>query len=130
MNLLIGAKTIGLILSLLALGVYISFRIFNFPDITAEGSITMGAAIAAILLVKGWNPLLATAIAFAGGLVAGATTGILHTKFKIHGLLSGILVMTALYSIYLHIMGRSNVPLLSGPTLATIAKKIGRQLFG
>ncbi len=112
MNLLIGAVTIGLILSLLALGVYLSFRIFNFPDITADGSITMGAAIAATLLVKGVNPLMATAAAFAGGMLAGATTGVLHTKFKIHGLLSGILVMTALYSVNLHIMGKSNVPLL------------------
>ncbi|HEY4415244.1 MAG TPA: ABC transporter permease [Verrucomicrobiae bacterium] len=130
MNLLIGAFTIGLILSLLALGVYISFRIFNFPDITAEGSITLGASIAAILLVKGWNPLLATVIAFGGGLLAGATTGILHTKFKIHGLLSGILVMTALYSINLHVMGRSNVPLLSEPTLAVYAENCGQKILG
>src|SRR5436190_1787779 len=113
MNLLLGAVTIGLILSLLALGVYLSFRIFNFPDITTEGSITMGAAIAATLLVHHWNPLTATLVAFAGGMLAGATTGVLHTKFKIHGLLSGILVMTALYSVNLHIMGKSNVPLLT-----------------
>lgn len=130
MNLLIGAVTIGLILSLLALGVYISFRIFSFPDITTEGSITMGAAIAAILLVKGCNPILATVIAFAGGMAAGATTGILHTKFKIHGLLSGILVMTALYSVNLHIMGKSNVPLLSETTLATYADQFGQKITG
>jgi putative ABC transport system permease protein len=130
MNLLLGAVTIGLILSLLALGVYISFRIFSFPDITTEGSITMGAAIAAILLSKNWNPVLATLLAFAGGLLAGATTGWLHTKFKIHGLLSGILVMTALYSVNLHIMGKSNVPLLSETTLATYADRLGQKLAG
>jgi len=130
MNLLIGAVTIGLILSLLALGVYLSFRIFNFPDITAEGSITMGASIAAVLLVKGMNPLLATLVAFCGGMLAGATTGVLHTKFKIHGLLSGILVMTALYSVNLHIMGKSNVPLLTEKTLATYADNIGQKFAG
>lgn len=130
MSLLIGAITIGLILSLLALGVYLSFRIFSFPDITAEGSITMGASIVAILLTKHWNPIAATAVAFAGGLLAGALTGILHTKFKIHGLLSGILVMTALYSVNLHIMGKSNVPLLSETTLATYANNFGEKVSG
>ena len=73
MTLVIGALTIGLILSLLALGVYISFRIFEFPDITAEGSITLGAAVAAILLVSGMNPFVATAAAFCAGLVAGSS---------------------------------------------------------
>lgn len=130
MNLLLGAVTIGLILALLALGVYLTFRIFSFPDITAEGSITMGAAIAAILLSKHWNPITATLLAFAGGALAGAVTGVLHTKFKIHGLLSGILVMTALYSINLHIMGKSNVPLLSETTLASYANHLGENLAG
>src|SRR5213592_881393 len=83
MTLLIGALTIGLILSLLALGVFISFRIFAFPDITADGSITLGAAVAATLLVRGVDPFLATAAAFLAGMLAGATTGTLHTKFKI-----------------------------------------------
>src|SRR5215510_13276 len=130
MTLLIGAWTIGLILSLLALGVFISFRIFDFPDITTEGSITTGAAVAATLLVKGVDPFLATTAGFCSGALAGATTGILHTKFKIHGLLSGILVMTALYSVNLHIMGKSNVPLLSEVTLATRAERVGASLLG
>lgn len=125
MTLLIGAWTIGLILSLLALGVFISFRIFDFPDITTEGSITTGAAITATLLVRGVDPLLATAAGFCGGALAGMTTGILHTKFNIHSLLAGILVMTALYSINLHIMGKSNIPLLSETTLATYAEHVG-----
>jgi putative tryptophan/tyrosine transport system permease protein len=122
MTLVIGAVTIGLILSVLALGVYISFRIFDFPDITAEGSITLGAAVAASLLVSGVNPLAATAAAFCAGLAAGVVTGVLHTKFKINGLLSGILVMTALYSVNLHVMGKSNIPLLSSTTLGNYAE--------
>ena len=130
MTLLIGAWTLGLILSLLALGVFISFRIFDFPDITTEGSITLGAALTATLLVHGTDPVLATAAGFCGGALAGATTGVLHTKFKIHGLLSGILVMTALYSINLHIMGKSNVPLLSEVTLATHAEQVGTGALG
>ncbi|MGB7292871.1 MAG: ABC transporter permease [Thermodesulfobacteriota bacterium] len=119
MTLLIGAFTIGLILSLLALGVFISFRVFDFPDITADGSITFGAAVAAILIVKGSNPALATVAGFFAGFLAGTVTGVLHTKFKINALLSGILVMIALYSVNLHVMGKSNVPLLSETTLAT-----------
>jgi putative tryptophan/tyrosine transport system permease protein len=129
MSLLIGAFTIGLILALLALGVFLSFRVFAFPDITADGSITFGASIAAVLLVHGVNPLGATAAAFVAGMLAGASTGTLHTRFKIQGLLSGILVMTALYSVNLHVMGKSNVPLLSSVTLATRAEYAGRRLL-
>src|SRR6267378_2864417 len=129
MTLLIGASTIGLILALLALGVYLSFRIFNFPDITADGSITLGAAVTATLLVRHIQPELATLAGFAAGVLAGTTTGVLHTKFKINPLLSGILVMTALYSINLHVMGSSNVPLLSVKTLATQSEGIGLKLM-
>jgi len=130
MLLLIGAFTIGLILSLLALGVFISFRIFEFPDITADGSITLGGAVAAVLIVAGVHPLAACAAAFAAGAVAGTTTGVLHTRFKINGLLSGILVMTALYSVNLHIMGKSNVPLLSERTLTTMAESAALRVLG
>ena len=130
MTLLLGAWTIGLILSLLALGVFISFRVFRFPDITADGSITLGAATAAVLLVQGAPPLLATLAGFAAGLVAGALTGILHTKFGINGLLAGILVMTALYSVNLRIMGRSNVPLLASVTLVSEAEHLGVAVLG
>jgi len=129
MALLIGALTIGLILSLLALGVFISFRIFDFPDITADGSITFGAALAAVLLVKGYPPFVATAAGFCGGMIAGTVTGILATKFKIQGLLAGILVMTALYSVNLHVMGKSNVPLLSESTVTTFAERAGSMVF-
>ncbi len=124
MSLLIGALTIGLILSLLALGMFISFKIYNFADITAEGSITLGASIAAALIVSGMNPLSATLIAMAGGFVAGTLTGIIHTKFNINGLLAGILMMTALYSVNLHIMGKSNLPLMSEQTLISWAGDI------
>jgi putative tryptophan/tyrosine transport system permease protein len=130
MTLLIGSMTIGLILSLLALGVYISFRIFEFPDITADGSITLGAAVSAILLVQGVHPLLATLAGACAGGIAGMLTGILHTRFHIHGLLSGILVMTALYSINLRIMGRSNVPLLTVECVGTLIEKCGVTLLG
>src|ERR1051326_5323970 len=130
MTLLIGSFTMGLILSLLAMGVFISFRVFHVADITAEGSITLGAAGVGTELGAGVNPLLATAFSFLGGMVAGATTGILYTKFKIHSLLSGILVMTALYSINLHVMGKSNVPLVSQTTLSSYAEALGQTLGG
>ena len=130
MALLIGALTIGLILSLLALGVFITFRIFHFPDITADGSITFGAALCAVLLVQGVDPFWATAAAFAGGVLAGTITGILNTRFKIQALLAGILVMTALYSVNLHVMGKSNVPLLSESTVGTYAERAGALLLG
>jgi len=130
MTLLIGALTMGLILSLLALGVFISFRVFDFPDITADGSITFGAAVAAILIVKGTNPALATMAGFVAGFLAGMVTGLLHTKFKINKLLSGILVMIALYSVNLHVMGKSNVPLLSETTLATYGGDAATAILG
>ncbi len=114
MTLLLGALSIGLILSLLAAGVFISFRVFSFPDITTDGSVTTGAAVAAVLIVRGMSPLPATLLGAVGGALAGAATGVLHARFKINRLLAGILVMTALYSINLRIMGKSNVPLLAG----------------
>ena len=130
MTLFLGALTIGLILSLLALGIYISYRVFDVADITVDGSITFGAAICAVLIVKGTHPLLATLAGFGGGLAAGAVTGILQARFKLNPLLSGILVMTSLYSVNLHVMGKSNVPLLSGETFITWAERLGRAWFG
>jgi putative tryptophan/tyrosine transport system permease protein len=130
MSLLIGALTIGFILSLLALGVYISFRTFDFADITAEGSITLGAAVSAVLLVGGVNPVAATLAAPLAGAAAGALTGILATRFHINRLLSGILTMTALYSVNLRIMGKSNVPLMNERTLVAAAGSWGDALFG
>ena len=125
MTLLLSAWTIGLILSLLALGVYISYRVFKFADITADGSITFGAAVAASMLTHGVHPILASVAAFLAGGVAGMCSGVLHTRFKINPLLSGILVMTALYSINLHVLGSSNVPLLAVTTITTYAQTLG-----
>ena len=124
MSLLLGALTLGFIFSLVALGVFISFRIFAFPDITADGSSTLGAVLAAMLIVKNVNPVLATAAGFAGGFLAGTLTGTLATKCKINGLLAGILVMTGLYSVNLHIMGRSNISVLGSSTLSTYAERV------
>src|SRR5437867_11509104 len=111
MTLLIGASTIGLILALLALGVYLSFRIFNFPDITADGSITLGAAVTATLLVRHVQPELATLAGFAAGVLAGTATGVLHPKVKSNGLLRRILVLTGAYCGNLPGTGKSNRPL-------------------
>src|SRR6266852_5209340 len=130
MTLLIGAFTLGLILALLALGVYVSFRIFNIPDMTAEGTVTLGASVAAAMMIHGYNPVLATVAATIAGMLAGAVTGILATKCRINALLSGILVMTGLYSVNLHVMGRSNLPLLEVRTLATFAEEFGTRIFG
>jgi len=130
MTLLLGALTIGLILSLLAMGVFISFRIFEIPDITTDGSITLGASICAILLIHHVDPFLATAAGAAGGAVAGSITAIIHTKFKINALLAGILVMTGLYSVNLNVMGRSNIPLMQVTTLNSHAEDLSVRLIG
>ena len=116
----------GLIYALLALGIYLSFRVIRFADITVDGSIALGAAVTAVLLTDGYHPLLVTPLAFLSGLAAGATTGVLHTRFKINPLLSGILVMTALFSVNLRIMGKSNLPISERTTLKTYAEELGR----
>src|SRR5690554_1191939 len=95
---------LGLIYGIMALGVYLTFRILRFPDLTIDGSFTFGAAIAAKLIIEGFPPWLATTAAFGGGLLAGSITGLLHTKGRIDGLLAGILVMIALWSINLRVM--------------------------
>ena len=130
MTLVIGALTMGLILSLLGLGVFISFRIFAFADITVEGSITLGASLAAVLLVGGVHPVVACLAAAAAGAAAGAVTATVHTRFNVNRLLSSIIVMTALYSVNLRIMGRSNVPLISERTLASLGEQVGIALAG
>lgn len=130
MNLVIGAFTMGLILSLLSLGMLISFRMIRFTDITVDGSITLGASITAVLIVGGWSPWAATLLAILAGMIAGMITGILHTRFRIQEILAGILVMTALYSVNLRIMGRSNIPLLDVETVSSLAEKILGGLAG
>jgi putative tryptophan/tyrosine transport system permease protein len=116
---LFGSIEAGFIYALMALGVYLSFRILDFPDLTVDGSFVTGGAVAAVLIVGGTDPFLATIAALFSGFAAGCVTGLLHTKGKINPLLSGILMMIALYSINLRIMGKANVPLLSEETIIT-----------
>lgn len=101
----------SLIFAIMVLGVYISFRILNFPDMTVDGTFPLGAAISAKLLTLGVNPYLTLLGALVAGAAAGAVTGLIHVKLKVKDLLAGILVMTALYSINLRVMGKSNIPL-------------------
>lgn len=96
----------------LGLGIFLTLRIFNIPDITTDGSYTLGAAVTAIMLVNNFHPVITLLVAMSAGAIAGIITGIIHTKLKVHALLAGILVMTALYSVNLSIMGRSNIPLI------------------
>ena len=124
MNLIIGAFTIGLILSLLSMGMLISFRMIKFTDITVDGSFTLGASITAMLIISGWSPWLASLVAFLCGMLAGSLTGILYTRFKIQEILAGILMMTALYSVNLRIMGRSNIPLLDTSTVSELPERL------
>ena len=107
----------GLVFGFVALGVYLTFRVLGFPDLTVDGSFTLGAAVAAVLIVSGVNPFLATLAAFGVGLCAGLATSLLNTKLRIPALLAGILVMVALYSINLRIMGGANVSLLRQVTI-------------
>lgn len=101
----------SLIFAIMVLGVYISFRILNFPDMTVDGTFPLGAAISAKLLTLGVNPYLTLLVALVAGAVVGAVTGLIHVKLKVKDLLAGILVMTALYSVNLRVMGKSNIPL-------------------
>ncbi|TPQ38497.1 ABC transporter permease [Cupriavidus pinatubonensis] len=117
---LLGALEIGLIFSLVALGVLISFRILNFPDLTVDGSFPLGGAVAATLIAAGQDPFVATAVAIVAGALAGFITGWLNVRLKIMDLLASILMMIALYSVNLRIMGRPNVPLITEPTMFTI----------
>lgn len=116
----LGALEIGLIFGLVALGVYLSFRVINFPDLTVDGSFPLGGAVAAALIVAGVNPFIATAAAVAAGAAAGALTAWLNVSLKIMQLLASILVMIALYSINLRVMGKPNVALINDPTVFSL----------
>ncbi|MCX5854890.1 MAG: hypothetical protein NTZ24_10075, partial [Deltaproteobacteria bacterium] len=124
MELWIGAINLGLLYAFMAMGVFITFRIHDFPDITVDGSFVTGAAVTAVLIVAGVNPVTALMLSFLTGACAGAVTALIHTRFNVNGLLAGILVMTGLYSINLHIMGRSNIPLLNQPGLVASLKEV------
>lgn len=107
----------GLLYGILALGVYITYKILDFPDLTVDGSFPLGAAVTAALLTRGMNPYLTLPIAFLAGVLAGVCTGLIHVKCKVRDLLSGIIMMTALWTINLFIAGTANVPLFSQETI-------------
>ena len=117
---LFGALEVGLIFGLVALGVFISFRLLRFPDLTVDGSFPLGGAVCAVLIANGMDPFLATIIATAAGALAGMVTAVLNVHLKIMDLLASILMMIALYSINLRIMGRPNIPLIMEPTMFSI----------
>jgi putative ABC transport system permease protein len=114
---LLGALEIGLIYGLVALGVFLSFRVLSFPDLTVDGSFPLGAAVAASAIVGGIDPYLATALALVAGALAGLVTAVLNVRFNVLHLLASILTMIALFSINLRIMGRPNIALLTEPTV-------------
>ena len=107
----------GFLFAFLGLGVLITFRFFRFPDLTAEGSYTLGGAVVSTLLVDGVHPAVAIAAAVVAGMTAGTVTALIHTKLRVNNIISGIIVMTALYTVNLRVMGRANVSLLSVATL-------------
>jgi len=117
MVLLLSVLEQGLIYAVLALGVYITFKILDFPDMSVDSSFPLGAAVTALMIANGLPPLLTLPVSMIAGALAGALTGVIHVKFKVRDLLSGIIVMTALYSVNLHIAGRANVQLFSFNTI-------------
>lgn len=125
MSILLSSISQGLLWSIMAIGVYLTFRILDIADLTAEGSFPLGAAICASLIAYGVSPLWSTAAALLGGMLAGTVSGLLHTKLKIPALLTGILTMTGLYSINLRIMGKANITLLGKETLMRIMQAYG-----
>lgn len=120
-----GAISLGLLWAVMTIGVYITYRILDIADLTVEGSIAMGAAIAAQAITHGVNPYAAIGLSLLGGMAAGLVTGLLHTRLKIPALLSGILTMIALYSINLRILGKANVSLLRMKTVYTPFESLG-----
>jgi putative ABC transport system permease protein len=107
----LSALLLGLCLSAMGLGIFITMKIFRIPDITTDGSYTLGAAVTAVLLTQGWSLVPVLLISILAGALAGVLTGLVHTQLKIDALLAGILVMTGLYSVNLTVLGRSNIPL-------------------
>lgn len=116
---LVGAVELGLVYGFVALAVYLSFRVLNFPDLTVDGSLPLGAAVAATGIVRGLDPFLATALAMLAGAAAGLVTAVLNVRFRVLHLLASILTMIALYSVNLRVMGRPNVALITEPTVLT-----------
>lgn len=128
MALLLSVFEQGLIYGVMALGVYITYKILDFPDLTVDGSFPMGAAIAAVMISGGAHPLLTLPASFGAGVLAGALTGVVHVTCKVRDLLSGIIMMTALYTVNLRITGKANVPLYNKNTV--FENKAAESLFG
>ena len=118
-NVWLGAIATGLAFGFVAIAVYFTFRVLDFPDLTIDGSLPLGSAIAATLISSGVNPYLVLPVAFAGGAIAGTLTALIATRLRIHSLLASILVTTGLFSINLRIMGKSNIPLLNTDSVFT-----------
>jgi len=125
MSLVISTISLGLLWSVLTLGVYITFRVLNIADLSVEGTFPLGAAVAAALIDKGAGPMTAVAAAMAAGMAGGALTGLMHTKLKIPALLAGILSMIGLYSVNLRVMGKANISLLGMDTVYSWMEKTG-----
>ncbi len=121
-SLLLHALEQGFVFGIMALGVYLTFQVLNFPDLTVDGSFPLGAAITAKIIFAGGDPFLAIIWAIVGGILAGGLTAFFHTRLKFTNLLSGILTMTLLYSVNLRIMGRSNIPLLGKVTILNVIR--------
>ncbi len=117
MTLLLSVLEQGMIYAIMALGVYITYKILDFPDLTVDGSFPMGAAITCMLISSGMNPFAALPITFAAGALVGICTGLIHVKLKVRDLLSGIIMMTALYTVNLRIAGRANLPIYNMDTI-------------
>jgi putative ABC transport system permease protein len=112
-----GAVELGLVYAFVAIGVYLAFRVLDFPDLTVDGSFPLGAAVAAVLIIAGLNPWLAAAVAMVAGAVAGLVTAMLNVRFRILNLLASILTMIALFSVNLRVMGKPNVALINADTM-------------
>ena len=117
MSIIIGVMEEGLIYAIMALGLYITYKILDFPDLSVDGTFPMGAAVTAMLILKGVHPALTLVLSFAAGLLGGCITGLIHVKLKVRDLLSGIIMMTALYSINLRIAGKATLPIFSKETI-------------
>jgi putative ABC transport system permease protein len=128
-NVWLGALAQGLGFGAVAMGVYLTFRVLDFPDLTIDGSFPLGAALASALIIDGFNAYAALPLAFLVGALAGVATGLIHTRLNINGLLASILVMTGVFTINLRIMGQANIPLLEANTIFTPFKPFFRNLY-
>lgn len=117
MALILSVLEQGMIYAIMALGVYITYKILDFPDLTVDGSFPLGAAITAVMITKGFHPILTLLVSFVAGAFVGTLTGLIHVKCKVRDLLSGIIMMTALYTVNLRIAGRANLPIYNMKTI-------------